>query len=164
MVFILFMSSLVFAAPASDFTLRDLDNHPVVLSEHTGEVILLSFWATWCTSCLGELSAIQELYEVHHDNGLEVMAISQDEARDRSKLKPIVRSRGWTFPILWDQGGKVSGIYNPVGGVPYNVLINQQGEVVLAQKGLSEATLADIQLTIESLMGLTEPQTEPEEE
>ena len=115
---------------------------------------LLIFWATWCHSCLGELDAVQQMYAALEEQGLTIMALSLDEARDRSKLKPVAASHGWTFPILWDQGGKISRMYNPTGGVPFSVVIDQQGEIILTRQGLSEGTVAELRAAVEGLLGI----------
>ena len=151
---LLLLAASAFAAPAPDFSLRDLDNRRVTLSEHSDEAVLLIFWATWCHSCLGELDAVQEMYASLDDQGLSILALSLDEARDRSKLKPVALSHGWTFPILWDQGGKISRMYNPAGGVPFSVVIDQRGEIILTRQGLSEGTVGELRAAIEGLLGV----------
>jgi peroxiredoxin len=151
------LSLSAMAAPATDFSLRDLQNRSMTLSDYRGEVVMMSFWATWCVSCLAELNAVQALYATNAERGLVVLAISLDEARDRSRIRPVGVSHGWTFPILWDQGGKVATIYNPTRSVPYSVVIDQQGEIVLTVQGLSEGTVAEISDTIEGLLSTATP-------
>jgi cytochrome c biogenesis protein CcmG, thiol:disulfide interchange protein DsbE len=143
------------ASPAANFSLRDLNNQQVSLSEHHDEVVLVTFWATWCTSCLGEMDALNTMHAELGREDFTILAISLDEARDRSKIRPLVVSRGWDFPILWDQGGRVSNIYNPTGGVPYTVVIDAQGEIVLTRQGLTEGVVEEIRTTVVGLLSVT---------
>jgi peroxiredoxin len=152
------------AAPAADFSLRDLSNQRVSLSEHRGEVVLLSFWATWCTSCLGEMDALGAMQAELNREDFTILAISLDEARDRSKIRPLSVSRGWHFPILWDQGGAVSSIYNPTKGVPYTVVIDAQGEIVLTRQGLTEGIIEEIRTTVTGLLSATAESPPPDAE
>ena len=59
---------------APDFTLNDLDGHPVRLADLTArkDVVVVSFWATWCRPCLVELPFLQEVYTQHRAEGLSV--------------------------------------------------------------------------------------------
>ncbi len=114
---------------ASDFTLRDIDRQPVTLSDFKGKVVLIAFWATWCSSCTEELSRLQALHDELKDDGLVVLAISIDDARTASKIKPRVRARGMTFTVLVDKASEVTGVYNPGKALPRLVVIDRDFEI-----------------------------------
>lgn len=69
-------------APAQDFAfLHVASDEPGRLSDYSGDVILVNFWATWCPPCLEELPALNRLQERYRDAGLTVLTIS-DERRE----------------------------------------------------------------------------------
>ncbi|MCP4804676.1 MAG: TlpA family protein disulfide reductase [Proteobacteria bacterium] len=123
------------ADKAPDFTLRDLSKEEVTLSELEGNVVLVNFWATWCVPCMVEMPYIEELYTTHKDDGFVVLAISADDARSSSKVKPTVKSKGWTFPVLLDTQTKVVAQYNPQKTLPYTVLIDEKGDIIWQHQG-----------------------------
>ena len=49
--------------PAPEFTLPNLDDQPVSLSQFKGQVVLLDFWASWCKPCIGDLPYLRQVKE-----------------------------------------------------------------------------------------------------
>ena len=118
-----------------EFALRDINNQEVKLSDFEDQVVLLSFWATWCSPCMVELPHVQRIYETYKDDGFVVRAISADDARSSSKVKPMVKSKGWTFPVLLDKQTKVVNERNPGKTLPYTELLNPSHEVIWKHQG-----------------------------
>jgi thiol-disulfide isomerase/thioredoxin len=54
----------------------------VGLHDYSGNVLLLSFWATWCAPCVEELPWLQRLYEAERDRGIAVLTVNMLEADD----------------------------------------------------------------------------------
>jgi thiol-disulfide isomerase/thioredoxin len=67
--------------PAGDFSLRALDGSRVRLTDYRGKVVLLNFWTTWCTACVGEMPALIALQKRHPDR-LAVIGVSLDFVPD----------------------------------------------------------------------------------
>ena len=79
------------AKPANlDFTLKDVNNRDVRLSDFKGKVILLDFWATWCAPCKVEIPWFVEFQEKYGPAGLQVVGISVDDTHEQ--LAPFVSS------------------------------------------------------------------------
>ncbi len=123
------------AEPAPDFALRDLSNKEVRLSDLRGKVVLISFWATWCGPCMTEMPHLEALHQELADDGLVVLAISADDARSASKVKPLIRSKGYTFTVLLDRTSEVIAQYNPQKTLPYTVLIDRSGRIAWRHAG-----------------------------
>jgi thiol-disulfide isomerase/thioredoxin len=67
--------------PAGDFELAALDGSRIRLSESRGKVVLINFWTTWCTACVGELPALIELRK-RQGPELVILGISLDNLAD----------------------------------------------------------------------------------
>lgn len=122
---------------APDFTLRDVDGRDVSLSDFTGRVVVLDFWATWCVPCEAAMPHLQTMYEKYESQGLTIIAVSMDGPETLSAVGPFARRYGLTFPVLLDVETKVTGIYNPKGTAPLSVLIGRDGRVAHTKQGFT---------------------------
>ena len=133
-------------APASDFTLRDVDGKNVSLSDYAGKIILIDFWATWCVPCTAEIPHLDALYQKHKDQGFVVLGISMDGPETIANVASFVRSNNMTFPVLLDEETRVVGVYNPKRTAPLSVLIDRAGRISRVRSGYSagdESQIAD---------------------
>ena len=64
---------------APDFTSADSQAHAVTLSGHRCRVVLLDFWATWCTGCKTEIPWYIAFAKKYKKSGLAVIGVSMDE-------------------------------------------------------------------------------------
>jgi cytochrome c biogenesis protein CcmG/thiol:disulfide interchange protein DsbE len=67
---------------APDFSLQDLSDQKVSLSDFRGKVVLLDFWATWCPPCRMSIPELVKLQDKYRDDGLEILGISLDDPQD----------------------------------------------------------------------------------
>ena len=118
-----------------NFVLENLDGDYVELNEYIGDgPILLSFWATWCKPCHEEMKYIQELHEEYNSEGLSVFAISTDNEKSVSKVKPFVKTKDYSFEILYDTNSETAREYYVIT-VPHTVIIDKEGSIVYSHSG-----------------------------
>jgi thiol-disulfide isomerase/thioredoxin len=130
---------------APDFTLRTLEGREVRLADYRGRVVLINFWATWCSACVGEIPALVALQKQHRNN-LVILGVSLDlvpaedaapAARNltaaarqqiREKVARAVKARGINYPVLLDERDEAGGLYNG-GELPTTVIVDARGNV-----------------------------------
>jgi peroxiredoxin len=111
---------------APDFVLKGVNGRNFRLSEYRGQVVLLSFGASWCGDCRAQLEELGTLYDRYAGAGLEMLAISLD--RDFDDVADTAAQLDTAFPTLHDAGGAIGELYE-VNRMPYVVLIDQDGIV-----------------------------------
>jgi thiol-disulfide isomerase/thioredoxin len=137
--------------PTPDFTLRDLNGKTVHLEQFRGKVVLLNFWATWCTACLAE---IPDLIALQNSLGKQVAILGvaldgvpdehgdvpgeevgdKSEQREcslekiRTKVARAVKARGINYTVLWDPKSSLGAQFNG-GELPTTVIIDAEGRV-----------------------------------
>ena len=126
---------------APDFSLIDLSGQKVSLKDLRGKRILINFWATWCYPCREEMDDLQAIHERYKDNGVVVLGINVREKG--GVVKEFVDRFNITYPILLDEEGKVSDIYN-VFGIPSSLFIDKDGvikDIIMGQ--MNEEMIAE---------------------
>jgi len=66
-------------AAAPDFTLKDYAGREVKLSSLRGQVVLVNFWATWCSTCVVEMPSMEKLVESQRGKPFHLLAVSVDD-------------------------------------------------------------------------------------
>jgi thiol-disulfide isomerase/thioredoxin len=112
--------------PAPPLSATLLDGTRFSSADHKGKVILVNFWATWCAPCREEMPAIDAFYRRHREGGLEVLAISLDEARDAAMVQRIVSP--YAFSVTLSAQARYGGL-GRIWRVPMTFVIDRQGRL-----------------------------------
>jgi peroxiredoxin len=107
-------------------TLTDLDGRSWNLRLLKGKIVLVNFWATWCPPCRKELPDLEQIYEKYKDQGLVVLAITDEQT---AKVRPFIVDRKLSYPILLDPNRKVNDALK-IEGIPRSFLYNREGKLV----------------------------------
>jgi cytochrome c biogenesis protein CcmG, thiol:disulfide interchange protein DsbE len=126
--------------------IKDVSGNPFNTSKITndGSPIIISFWATWCKPCIKELTAMADVYsDWQKETGVRIYAISIDDARSSSQVKPLVNGKNWDYIVLLDPNGDFKRAMN-VGPIPHTFVVNGKGEVVWQHTSFSEGAELDL--------------------
>ena len=124
------------AQAAPDFALRAVAGDNVRLSEHRGEVVVLSFWSSRCTPCRAQLAALNHSYQTYRSAGLAVYGVGVDDEPKQSI--EFARSVGVSFAMLLDPAKGASRSYE-VDNLPMTVLIDRGGAIRYVLRDYSSA-------------------------
>jgi len=104
-----------------------------IVKEH--DIVILSFWATWCKPCKLEMDAFLDFYdEWKEDYGVEVVAVTIDTQRAMPKVKPMVETKGWPFVFLADPKQDLKNALN-FQAIPQTFMLIANGEIVYEHAG-----------------------------
>ncbi|MFA7360464.1 MAG: TlpA disulfide reductase family protein [Candidatus Kapaibacterium sp.] len=139
-----------------EFTLPDLDGNDVSMQKilDKSDVVMLSFWATWCTPCKEEMKKMSDLYEKYKSQGFEYVALSVDNQKSVSKVKAFITAQGYSFPVLLDTDKRVFEGYSGRDEMPYSVLLNKKKEIIAVHVGFKTGDEVIIEKEIKEGLGI----------
>jgi thiol-disulfide isomerase/thioredoxin len=125
-----------------------------VLEAYAGKVVLLDFWASWCSPCLQSFPWMNELQQKHGDEGLVVLAVNLDQ--DRKLAETFLGKTPAKFRVEYDAAGDVARQFQ-VQAMPTSFLIDRQGKIRVRHAGFKEKQRQEREQQIVQL--LKEPAT-----
>lgn len=128
---------------APDLPLNDLNGRSFTLADFRGQLVVLNFWATWCTPCREEMPILQAFSDAQGEDGVLVLAITEPtNGQDMEKIRAFLDEMQITLPIGLDQS---FSLHNALGVVslPMTFFIDKEGMV--RQFMLGQLTLEDLQ-------------------
>jgi peroxiredoxin len=113
-----------FAAP--NFTLSATDGSSYTLQDLRGQPVIINLWASWCPPCRAEMPALQSVYTDYQADGLVVLAVNATNQDELQTALEFAASLNLTFPILLDQNGEVSSLYQ-LQALPTTFFVDREG-------------------------------------
>jgi thiol-disulfide isomerase/thioredoxin len=124
------------------FRLKGLDGKFYDTAEMRGDVLVVSFGATWCVPCTWELVAVEELKEEYAGRPVRFLWVSIEDTKrvTNNILRHYAKERKLTVPVLRDPGGVALAQYEKTGQrIPVVVFIDAAGSLSApVHKGMSQ--------------------------
>jgi cytochrome c biogenesis protein CcmG/thiol:disulfide interchange protein DsbE len=136
--------------PAPSFALKDASGKTVKLKDYRGKVVLLDFWATWCTGCKEEIPWFSEFQKTYGKNGFAVVGVSLDD--DGWKvLRPFLAEHNVPYRMVLGDPA-IAKAYGAAEMMPDTFLIDQKGRLAAAYQG-SLVDRDDVEANIKAMLG-----------
>lgn len=114
-----------------DWQLQGINVPDMDFNQAKGKVVIVNFWATWCTPCVAEMPSLESLYKDFGDKIIFVLVTTDSP----QKVIPFMKEKDFTMPIY----NQISS--NPpqfeTSTIPKTFLVDKKGEIVI------EASRAD---------------------
>ena len=140
---------LAAGSKAPDWTLETPTGEVVSLSKLRGKVVVLDFWAIWCTPCVRAMPAVQKLHERFKGKPLAVFGISTWE-RKRADPVAFMKKKKLTYGLLL-KGDQVAQAYG-IQGIPTFYVIGPDGTILHASSGFDPSGEAKLAKLIETAL------------
>lgn len=143
-----------------NLALKDLSGHSQRLSDLRGQVVVLSFWATWCVPCRQELPRLSILSTEFVGKKVRFVAVSIDDAKDRARIEPYLTQQNVHLDVWVGGNADMLGRFGLGDIVPGTLILDEQGQVITRIMG--EAKDEDIRSRLDWLLnGRQGPAPEP---
>ena len=114
-----------------DFTLSNTKKELISTIDYRGKVLLIDFWASWCTPCRKQNPNLSKIYNEFKNNDFEILGVSID--KDLDKWMSAVKKDKLIWRNVIDTRGQESEIlikYGATNSVPQNFLIDKNGLII----------------------------------
>ncbi len=111
-------------APAPPATLVTLQGRHIGTADLLGQVVLLTFWATWCTPCRKELPALSAYLQRANPGSFQILGFSLDGADQLRQVQDVAKEL--SFPVGLLEQSEAAG-YGRIWRLPVSFLIDQRG-------------------------------------
>ena len=132
---------------APPFILPNLDGREISLDEFKGKIVLLDFWATWCSPCRMTMPVVEKLSK-EYSNDMVLLAVNLQEPKN--VVEKYAYEQALISRILLDEQGTVSAAYG-AKAIPMQFLIDQSGVVRHIQTGYNSKMASQMRAQIEQL-------------
>lgn len=134
-------------APA--LKLPELGGRTFDLAALRGKVVIVNFWATWCSPCRAEMPVLDAFYQHHRAQGVELLGLSIDDLDDRATVKQVMQH--FRYPAGLMKLAKENGFGSPMA-VPITYIIDGRG--VIRQRILPGRTKITEQVLSQAVLPL----------
>ena len=132
------------------------DARPLSLADLHGKVVVVNFWASWCSECRPEMPALERLHREFAPRGLAIIGINAREGAEA--IRRYAKELGLTFPLVLDPDGKINALYGVVA-LPATFVIGRDGRAVAFVVGSREWAGAPARALIEALLAEPAPRS-----
>jgi cytochrome c biogenesis protein CcmG, thiol:disulfide interchange protein DsbE len=120
-------NALHLGAPAPAAMLMTLEGERISTSDLLGQVVILTFWATWCAPCREELPLLSSYAAQHAAAGLRVLGFSLDGVDKLREVRQVAQSLH--FPVGLLANSSAPG-YGRIWRLPVNFTIDRAGRLI----------------------------------
>jgi len=115
--------------------LPDMQDRHHSLEDYRGQIVLVQFWATYCTPCRKEMPTMNRLIEKMQGKPFSIVTVNMAEPKDQ--VQQFLNEVPVDFPVLLDADGSTLGRWK-VFAAPANFILDKKGEIIYTLYGAIE--------------------------
>jgi peroxiredoxin len=136
-------------APAPHVRIAMLSGGETSTDELRGKVVLVNFWATWCTDCLNEMPDMVDTHRKYAPRGYETLAIAVQKD-DPTLVAQFAARRALPFKLALDERGDLAESFGVPRVTPVSYLIDRRGRII--RRYIGEPDWAELHAAIEEAL------------
>lgn len=134
---------------APDYSFVTLDGKFLSFADLKGKVVVLDFWATWCSPCVAALPALQRLAKKLAGEPFVLVSLSGDA--DGGRLRDFLAKHPADWPQVWDQKKETSHQFQ-VTALPTYFVLDPEGRVLWRRTGWGGTTAGELSGTVQKAL------------
>jgi peroxiredoxin len=123
-----------------ELSLADLNGKTLHTSNYKGKVVLVNFWAAWCTPCAAEIPQFIALQKKYQDQGLQVVGVSVED--DAGELRSFYRKYQMNYPVV-PGDIKIADAFGGVLGLPTTFVIGRDNLIHDKHSGTTDFSVIE---------------------
>jgi peroxiredoxin len=136
-------------ATAPNATFKTLAGKQFDTASLKGQVTLVNFWATSCTTCVKEMPMMTEVFNTYNSKGYRMVAVAMDYDTP-AFINNFVETRKLPFDVVHDADGSIAKAFDGTKLTPTSYLIGKDGRV--AKRYVGEPKHDEFKAAIEALL------------
>jgi len=139
-----------FSKIAPDWELLNKEGKLIKLSEQKGKVIILDFWATWCSPCKMAMPILDNFVDNNKSDKVEIFSINVWERKSHEEVEKFLKDLGYDMTLLYGSN-ELTKKYG-ITGIPYICAIDKDGNIRFEERGFSDTLKENLNWWIEDLI------------
>lgn len=136
-------------APMSNIELPTYQHGSASLADYRGKVVLVDFWASWCSPCRTSFPWMNQMQAKYQSQGFEVVAINLDQ--EKSQADKFLTQIPPKFTVLFDENAQLPEAFEVIG-MPTSFLLDRSGKIRTTHIGFHEDQKDDYEKQIQALL------------
>jgi thiol-disulfide isomerase/thioredoxin len=125
-----------------------LDSRRMRMSDYSGKVLVLDFWATYCPPCLAEAPHLAELQRRYEKQGLTVVGLNVGGPEDRPKIPDFVQQTKVQYDLAFPDAALVDSLMGDNDNIPQTFVFDRKGQLVKSFVGFTPELAGEIERSI----------------
>ncbi|MBZ5566648.1 MAG: TlpA family protein disulfide reductase [Acidobacteriia bacterium] len=123
------------SAMAPALSLVDLGGNKIETASYRGNVVLINFWAAWCTPCAQEIPQFVAFQDRYRGQGFQILGISMED--QESALRRFYATYKMNYPVVIGNQ-RIAQDYGGILGLPTSFLVGRDGRIQQKYAGVTD--------------------------
>jgi thiol-disulfide isomerase/thioredoxin len=128
------------------------DGKRATVSDYTGKVLLLNFYATWCGPCREEMPHLVALHQQYESEGLQIVGLNVGGEEDYEEVPAFRQEFRIPFPLAIPDADFVERYLGVNQNIPQSIVVDRNGRIVRHFIGFSEDSVAEVEAVVQAAL------------